>query len=60
MKKDISKILVDNLNYIYCHNCANKGNELICDNCHRKAMEWELSEKAADELADKIINALGI
>ena len=56
MKETIVGILVEELSYIYCHTCKFDGGN--CDECHRRAMGWGLSDTAADEIADKIIAGL--
>lgn len=57
-KNVVSYMLFDELCNIYCYNC--EGNEKeefseeFCENCHRKYMNWRLSRKAADSLAERI------
>jgi len=68
MKKIISKIIFEELSYIYCTNCrfADENydytqedfNSDPCEDCYRKMMNWEISEQFSDELADKIIKAI--
>lgn len=50
-KQKVSEILHNTLNYAYCDNCDNNGQE--CD-CNRKGQEWSLSKATADKLAEKI------
>lgn len=57
-KEKISKIIYDCLGYIYCNNCRNDGDEEVCQWCNRKAMEWEISEECAEEIADAIIKEI--
>ena len=54
-KEEIVNILLGDLCYVYCDNCAHKMTSSRCDECHRKYMNWELSESAAEEIADKIM-----
>ena len=58
MKKKITKLLMDELSSIYCYNCKNDLNEDLCGDCHRKYMNWLLSEPAAEEIADKILEVM--
>lgn len=58
MISKISKILEDELCYVYCTNCKYDMDDDRCENCHRKYMNWELSEEEAIRIADKIIKAL--
>lgn len=58
MKKKITKLLIDELSSIYCYNCKNDLNEDLCGDCHRKYMNWLLSESAAEEIADKILEVM--
>ena len=53
MKEEIVKLLMGEFASVYCDNCV--GNEEHCDECHRKAMNWSLSQSGATEVADKII-----
>ena len=58
MKKKITKLLMDELSSIYCYNCKNDLDEDLCGDCHRKYMNWRLSESAAEEIADKIMKVV--
>lgn len=58
MKKKIIDILMDELSSVYCFNCGNNLDEDLCGDCHRKYMNWLLSESAAEEIADKILEAM--
>lgn len=57
IKSDLRILLCNELSDIYCHNCKNSCTQK-CDTCHRKNMNWELSETAAAELVEKILNIL--
>ena len=62
MKAEISKLIYNELNYVYCGNC--RFNKEIdedddcngCKDCHPKTMEWEISKNHSDSIAEKIIN----
>lgn len=60
MKNKIVDLLLDELSYIYCDNCKFndvKGTEEApCDECHRKNMHWEASDKFCQQIANKIID----
>jgi hypothetical protein len=69
MKEKIIKILYDELIDIYCDTCRfaykdenswkKEGyNESPCCNCSRKNMNWEISRKEAEKIADKILKKL--
>ena len=49
---------MDELSSIYCYNCKNDLDEDLCGDCHRKYMNWRLSESAAEEIADKIMKVV--
>ena len=68
MKSKISKILFEELDYIYCDNCrfANEEYDYTqegytsspCEDCYRKMMKWEISEQFAFKITNKILNAI--
>ena len=65
IEKEISSLIFDNLDYIYCDNCKFNGlgeeeakekyDYWGCDNCHRKMMGWELSKSESDRMAKSIL-----
>ena len=58
-KKDrIVDVLMDYFDYIYCDNCKFQENN-ECDDCHRKAMGWELGKDYANTVAKAILKNLG-
>jgi hypothetical protein len=52
--KEISDYLIIFFNRVYCDSCKNKNNENVCDECHRKNMNWGLSEQVAIDIAEVI------
>lgn len=63
MIDNIVKILEEELSYIYCYNC--KHNDMTiedendpCEDCHRKYMEWQLSNESAVNIAEKILKIM--
>ena len=58
-KEDIIKILKTNFNYVYCDTC--KGNypkdceDDYCDDCHRKMMNWGISDHFSELIAKEIL-----
>lgn len=58
MKEKIIGILMDELSFVYCFNCANDLDEDLCGDCHRKYMNWKLSESSAEKIADAIIGVI--
>ena len=53
-KEEIIEILMGQFDSVYCETCEHK-NSNRCDECHRKAMNWGISEKCAEQIADKIL-----
>ncbi len=53
-KSKIVSFLVKELNYVYCDSCANSSNEEYCEDCHRKSMQWSLSESTAHRITNQI------
>lgn len=51
----IKTLIKDELDYIYCHNCANINGDSCCD-CHRKYMMWEISDECLNNLSINILN----
>lgn len=58
MKEKIVEILKNELSRVYCHNCT--ADENRCEDCYRKNMNWALSDDAAQEIADKILERIKI
>lgn len=58
-KDNIVKLLVEELNSVYCYNC--RGNdeadmrEELCEDCYRKYMNWSISRITAERIANKIV-----
>lgn len=50
-------VLLKNFDYVYCDNCKYYDTN-SCDECHRKYMNWALSDDAARKLAEEIIEAI--
>lgn len=55
MKERISELLYGQLGGIYCDSCEYQDNEKRCNGCHRKYMNWAISEEAANGLAEAIM-----
>lgn len=53
-KEQIKDLLVYEFDSVYCYNCGADAESGICDDCHRKYMNWRLSESCAEEIAEKI------
>lgn len=66
MKDKIAEILYDELNEVYCSTCDNKdascdefgGNFHPCWTCRKEQVNWKLSDKYAEQLAEKILNCI--
>ena len=54
MKEEIIKILMENFDSVYCDTCEYEDSSR-CDECHRKSMNWGISENCAEQIADKIL-----
>lgn len=54
MKDKIIKILLDGLDYAYCHNCSAEQ----CEDCNRKEMGWSISKEYAESLTSDILKVL--
>ena len=54
IKTQIKNILLKNFHSVYCDTCKNI-NTSECDYCHRKAMNWSLSQMEADRIAEDIL-----
>ena len=52
----VKEYLVEFLSSVYCDTCANQDDENKCDYCHRKSMNWALSEQTAETMAKEIAN----
>lgn len=44
------KWLMKELNHVYCDTCGNED----CDDCHRKYMNWQISEAVATSIVKKL------
>jgi NAD-dependent SIR2 family protein deacetylase len=69
MKEKIIKILYNELTNVYCDTCRfqkegpsvweREGyDESPCNECYRKCMRWEISEKQAEKIAEMILNEI--
>jgi len=58
VKEDkIVEILKTALNSVYCDTCGAED-DTDCEGCHRKMMNWSLSENTARRLAEKIMEVV--
>ena len=50
---------VEEFNSVYCWNCHGNDNasvrEDLCEDCHRKNMNWSISRITAERIANKIV-----
>lgn len=53
----IKEILMKKLQSVYCDTCKFNYTESdsVCEMCHRKSMEWSISELEAEEITKLII-----
>lgn len=58
--KQMTEFIEINIGSVYCYNC--KGNEIEydgrCDYCHRKCMNWSISENVKNDIAEKAIEII--
>lgn len=50
------------LNGIYCYNCNhnNKEDNPQCDDCHRKYMNWSISEFEAMRIVEEVVENISV
>jgi hypothetical protein len=53
-KEEIVEILMDYFESVYCDSCEHDDSGR-CDECHRKAMNWGISEDYAKKIAEEIL-----
>ena len=54
-KENFLKIQFDS---VYCDTCKNVGDEDRCDYCHRRAMNWSISDEAVQRIITTISKTL--
>lgn len=57
-KEALKAILLKQFSSVYCDTCGSEGTEKHCEDCHRKAMNWSMSDMCAESLAEKIIRSV--
>lgn len=56
MSKDkIVEILKNEFRSVYCDSCKGEMDSDACDFCHRKYMNWSISDEYAEIVAEEII-----
>lgn len=59
MKEKIAEMLYQNLCAVYCYSCEYENSENdMCEDCHRKYMNWALSREDANGLAEKVMRII--
>ena len=53
-KEEIVDILMGYFDSVYCDSCEHDDTSR-CDECHRKAMNWGISEDFAKKVAEEIV-----
>ncbi len=53
----ISEILKQELSSVYCDTCSGELDS-ECEDCHRKSMNWGISDHTANRLELKILESL--
>ena len=58
----IKDILLKEFNCVYCWNCAYdvSNDDEGCEYCHRKNIGWTLSPITAEDIANRILQALEV
>lgn len=51
-RDELADYLRNELYSIYCNNCRHKGKEEPCDWCHRKYMQWQVSDEVIEKACD--------
>ena len=59
--KQMTEFIEISIGSVYCYNC--KGNEIgydddRCDDCHRKYMNWSISENVKNGIAEKALEII--
>ena len=56
-KEKIVQVLKDKLSSVYCDNCVGNADFSgdYCDFCHRKYMNWGISDEYAELIAEEIM-----
>jgi len=57
-RQKVKNILAYNFAAVYCNTCQFNMDDDCCEGCHRKYMNWRLSESEAESIARKILEAL--
>ena len=57
-KQLVKDFLRKQFDYIYCETCRFVDTD-NCDYCHRKAMNWSISDNAIDDITKKILDIIG-
>lgn len=55
-KEEIKELLLNEFDSVYCYGCKGENDDSHCDDCHRKYMNWSMSEEYAEKLANKIVS----
>lgn len=54
--KQFTDYIKNKLDSVYCYNCKGNDDDVepdFCDDCHRKYMNWEISDYTANQIAEK-------
>ena len=60
MEDKIKEIFMRKFDGVYCDSCMceSQGDTEPCDYCHRKAMNWRISEEYAEQIVKEIIEVI--
>lgn len=51
-RDELADYLRNELYSIYCNNCRHEGKDEPCDWCHRKYMQWQVSDEVIEKACD--------
>ena len=56
----IADLITEEFLSVYCNSCkyAEVNDEEACESCHRKAMNWSISDDKANNIENKILEII--
>lgn len=58
VKAKLEEFLKTKFDSVYCDTCENVGNEDRCDYCHRRSMNWSISNETVQRIINEISKIL--
>lgn len=56
----IQKLLKYVFSHVYCDTCSSNETSEDCEYCHRKYMNWSISDNTATAVSEEILETLGM